>query len=71
MMYQSRDMLCKMVDIRSLESYEATMMLLTRNMEDVVLMRVLQFRSRMVMVEVQFMSQLKRDLMNLLMIHQV
>ena len=71
MMYQSRDMLCKMVDIRSLESYEATMMLLTRNMEDVVLMRVLQFRSRMVMVEVQFMSQLKRDLMNLLLMHQV
>ena len=62
---------CKMVDIRSLESYEATMMLPTRNKEDVVLMRVLLFQSRMVMVEVQFMFQLKRDLMNLLMMHKL
>ena len=70
MMYQWRDMPCKMVNIGSLESYEAIMTLPTGMNEDMVLMRVLLFQFRMVMVEVPFMSQLRKDLMNLLMMHQ-
>ena len=70
MMYQLRDMPCKNVDIRSVESYKAVMMLLTGIKEDVVLMMVPMFQSRMVMLEVLFMSQLRRNLMNLSMMHQ-
>ena len=49
-MYLLWDMLCKMVDIRRLETYTAAMMLPTKIREDVVLMMVPPLLSRMVMV---------------------
>ena len=70
MMYQLREMPCKKVDIRSLESYEVVIMLPTGIKEDVVLMTVPLLPSRMVMLEVLFMFQLRRDLMYLLMMHK-
>ena len=63
MQYLLRDMLCKMMDIRRLESYVAAMMLPTGIKEDVVLMTVPLLQSRMMMRGVLLMFQLGGDLM--------
>ena len=63
MLYKLRDVTCKMVDSRMLESYKAVMKLLTGIKEDVVPRKVPLFLSRMVMVGVLLKLQLNKVLM--------